>query len=319
MKILVTGATGFVGSRLCETLVASQHDVVAAVRKHSDHLLKGIARQVEVGDLSIHTDWSDALTDVDVVIHCAARAHVLNETDINPLPLYLEANRDGAIALGRQAVKAGVRRLIFISSIKVHGEETQLGHPWTAESPRNTRDPYGLSKALGEEGLEKIAQQSGLELVIIRPPLVYGPGVKANFANLLSWVQRGRLLPLGAIKNNRRSFVALDNLIDLIEHCLTAPEAANQSFLVSDGEDLSTTEFVLRMGQALNCRPRLIPIPAWVFKLATTLLNKPGLYQRLCGSLQLDISHTRQALNWSAPISVDEGLKRTVSHKGDHA
>jgi UDP-glucose 4-epimerase len=217
--------------------------------------------------------------------------------------------------LARQAAAAGLRRFVFVSSIKVNGEATQLARPFIADDAPAPLDAYGVSKMEAEQGLREIARQTGMEVVIIRPPLVYGPGVKANFAAMMRWLKRGVPLPLGAI-HNQRSLVALDNLVDLILTCLTHPAATNQTFLVSDGEDVSTTELLRRMGQAMGKTARLLPVPASWLKVAASLVGKGDVAQRLCGSLQVDISKTRELLGWVPPVSLDEGLRRAAAGHG---
>jgi UDP-glucose 4-epimerase len=248
-------------------------------------------------------------------MHCAARVHVMAESVADPLAEFRRVNVQGTLNLARQAAAAGVRRFVFVSSIKVNGEATQLGRPFMADDAPAPLDAYGVSKMEAEQGLLETARQTGMEVVIIRPPLVYGPGVKANFAAMMRWLRCGVPLPLGAI-HNQRSLVALDNLVDLIVTCLTHPAAANQTFLVSDGEDVSTTELLRRMGQALGRPARLIPVPVSWLKLAATLVGKPDVAQRLCGSLQVDIEKTRRLLVWTPPISLDEGLRRAAGNTG---
>jgi UDP-glucose 4-epimerase len=233
------------------------------------------------------------------------------DTVSDPLQEFRRVNVQATLNLARQAAAAGVRRFVFVSSIKVNGESTQPGSAFTADDAPAPLDAYGISKMEAEQGLRQIALQTGMEVVIIRPPLVYGPGVKANFAAMMRWLKRGVPLPLGAIEN-QRSFVALDNLVDLIVTCLIHPAAANQTFLVSDGEDVSTTELLRRMGQALGCTARLLPVPASWLKLAADMLGKADMAQRLCGSLQVDISKTRQLLGWQPPLSLDSGLKKAA-------
>jgi len=266
---------------------------------------------VQVGDLAACADWSGALGDVSVVVHAAARVHVMDDTVINPLAEFRRVNVDGTLNLARQAAASGIRRFIFISSIKVNGESTPLGHPFTTEDTSGPQDPYGISKHEAELGLRQLATETGMEVVIIRPPLVYGPGVKANFQSMMRWLQRGIPLPFGAI-HNKRSLVALDNLVDLIITCLDHPAAANQTFLAADGEDLSTTELLRRMGHALGKPARLIPVPASLLEAGAALLGRRDMAQRLCGSLQVDISKAKPLLGWSPPISVDEGLRRAA-------
>jgi nucleoside-diphosphate-sugar epimerase len=236
----------------------------------------------------------------------------MKDTSTDPLTEFCKVNVAGTANLARQAAKAGVKRFVFLSSIKVNGEFTEAGQPFTADDVPALEDPYGLSKHEAEQLLRQIAAETGMEVVIIRPPLVYGPGVKANFESMMRWLARGVPLPLAAVTNNRRSLVALDNLVDLIVTCLNHSAAANQTFLVSDGEDLSTAQLLKRMGAALGHPARLFYVPPALLKLGATVLNKPGIYQRLCGSLQLDIAKTRQLLGWSPPVSVDEGLRRAA-------
>lgn len=308
--ILVTGATGFVGRALIDLLVKRGYSVRAAMRRAGAFTAAG-ASVVTVGELSAETDWSAALAGVDAVVHAAARVHVMQEAAADPLMEFRRVNVQGTLQLARQAAAEGVRRFVFISSIKVNGEATQPGHPFTADDAPAPLDPYGVSKMEAEQGLREIAVQTGMEVVIIRPPLVYGPGVKANFRALMGWLTRGVPLPLGAI-HNRRSLVAMDNLVDLIVICVDHPAAANQTFLASDGEDLSTTQLLQCMGRALGKPARLIPVPSTLLKLGAALLGKPAIAQRLCGSLQVDISKTRQLLGWKPPVPVDEGLKRAA-------
>jgi nucleoside-diphosphate-sugar epimerase len=307
MKVLVTGATGFVGTALCARLAASGAEVVPTVRNKS-----GLPHEVVVGNLNASTNWWLGLNGCDAVVHLAARVHVMDEAAQDPLALYRDTNTEATLNLARQAVDAGVKRFVFISSIKVNGEFTEVDRPFTSEDAPAPQDPYGVSKHEAEQVLRQIAAETGMEVVIIRPPLVYGPGVKANFAAMMRWLARGVPLPLAAVTENRRSLVALDNLVDLIVKCLYHPAAANQTFLVSDGEDLSTAQLLKRMSVAMGCPAHLFYLPPVLLKLGATMLNKPGIYQRLCGSLQLDIAKTRQLLGWTPPVSVDEGLRRAT-------
>ncbi len=308
--ILVTGATGFVGSALVKRLAADLPlgGVVAAVRRKAVARPE-VVRYVQVGDLLPTTDWGLALQGVDAVVHCAARVHVMQDDATDPLQAYREVNVNGTLNLARQAAQTGVRRFVFVSSIKVNGDFTEVEQPFNADDVPAPIDAYGVSKYEAEQLLRKIAAQTGMEVVIIRPPLVYGLGVKANFESMMRWLVRGVPLPLAAVTNNRRSLVALDNLLDLIVTCLNHPAAANQTFLVSDGEDLSTAELLKRMGAAMGKPACLFYVPPALLQLGATLLNKPGVYQRLCGSLQLDIAKTRRLLGWTPPVSVDEGLR----------
>jgi nucleoside-diphosphate-sugar epimerase len=307
VKVLVTGATGFIGRQLCSTLASCGFEVVPTVRKPA------VEGEVTVGNFGPETDWQGALaTKPNVVIHLVARVHVVKNDEAEPFGSYRTVNVEGSLNLARQAADAGVRRFVFISSIKVSGECTKRGMPFTADDPPAPKGPYGSSKCEAEELLRQIAVETGMEVVIIRPPLVYGPGVKANFESMMLWLARGVPLPLGGVTQNRRSLVALDNLVDLIVTCLNHPAAANQTFLVSDGEDLSTAELLTRLGAALGCPARLFYLPPAMLKLGATVVNKSGVYQRLCGSLQLDITKTRYLLGWGPPISVDEGLRRAA-------
>ncbi len=305
--MLVTGATGFVGATLVLRLVESQRvDVSAAVRRHSIQWL-GAVDQVIAGDLTPNTNWQPLVQDVNVLVHLAARVHVMCDTVVAPLVEFRRVNVEGTLNLARQAAVAGVRRFVYLSSIKVNGEFTRLGQTFTADDIPAPQDPYSISKYEAEEGLRQLARETGLEVVIIRSPLVYGPGVKANFLSMMRWLWRGIPLPLGAI-HNKRSLVALDNLVDLIVTCLDHPAAANQTFLVSDSEDLSTTELLRRMGDALGKPARLISVPVSWLQVAT-MLGSSDMAQRLCGSLQVDIAKTRELLGWTPPVRVEEGLR----------
>jgi nucleoside-diphosphate-sugar epimerase len=314
--ILVTGATGFVGKAVLQRILADDDSprVAVAVRRDGEQWAAGVVQHV-TGDLEPSTNWSVALEGISAVVHCAARVHVMADTGSDPLAEFRHVNVQGTLNLARQAAAAGVRRFVFVSSIKVNGEATQLGSPFKADDAPAPLDAYGVSKMEAEQGLRELAMQTGMEVVIIRPPLVYGPGVKANFAAMMRWLKRGVPLPLGAI-NNQRSLVALGNLVDLIVTCLTHPAAANQTFLVSDGEDVSTTELLRRMGQAMGHPARLIPVPASWLKLAAALVGKPDIAQRLCGSLQVDIEKTRRLLDWTAPLTLDQGLKKAATGPG---
>ena len=310
MVVLVTGANGFVGSALCARLNRDEVSVRSAVRARN--LLPFGTDAFQIGSLSADTDWSDALSNVEQVVHLAARVHIMKEIGLDPLAEFRLVNVKGTANLATQAAAAGVKRFIFLSSIKVNGEFTEQGQPYSADDVPAPADPYGVSKHEAEELLKQIAFKTGMEVVIIRPPLVYGPGVKANFESMMRWLARGVPLPLAAVTHNRRSLVALDNLVDLIVTCLNHPAAASQTFLVGDGEDLSTSQLILRMGAELGNPANLFYLPPPLLKLGATLLNKPDVYKRLCSSLQLDIAKTKQLLGWAPPISVDEGLRRAA-------
>lgn len=310
--ILVTGATGFVGNALVDRLIADGTcgGVVAALRRLDLSLPEG-AKHVQVGDLLPNTNWNAALQQVNAVVHCAARVHVMQDSSNNSLNAYRHVNVLGTLNLACQAAQAGVRRFVFVSSIKVNGEATLPDHPFTADDEPSPLDPYGVSKMEAEQGLREISAETGMEVVIVRPPLVYGPGVKANFASMMRWVAMGVPLPLGAI-HNARSIVALDNLVDLLITCLAHPAAVGQTFLVSDGEDVSTTQLLRRTAHAMGKPPRLLPAPVGLLQWGAALLGKRDVAQRLCGSLQVDISKTRQLLGWAPPLTLDQGLKTAV-------
>lgn len=310
MKVLVTGASGFVGRATCARLVTQDMDVIGAVRQLPSRQLSGVDYRI-VGDLGAKTDWRDALTGVDAIIHCAARVHVMQETVANPLDAFRAVNVAGTGQLARQAAAAGGKRFVMLSSVKVNGEGAAVAYRETdAPAPQ---DAYGKSKYEAEVALREIAAETGMEVVVVRPPLIYGPGVKANFHVLMRALVIGLPLPLGAV-SNRRSLVALDNVVDLIVTCVGHPAAANETFLVSDGEDLSTTELVRRLAHALGCSARLVPVPAAVLMAGATLLGKREMATRLCSTLTVNITKVRETLGWIPPVSVDEGLRRTANH-----
>ncbi len=309
-SVAVSGATGFVGRALLAQLVGRGRPVVGLTRSASGHPVAG-ARYEVLGDLSSLGNEPLALNHIGTLVHTAARVHVVQDTSSNPLAEYRRVNVTGTLGLARQAAAAGVRRFVFISSIKVNGESTAPGCPFTSGDLPAPQDAYGISKVEAESGLREIAAKTGMELVVVRPPLVYGPGVKGNFAALLRWVARGLPLPLGAVEN-RRSFVALDNLVDLLALCVDHPAAANRTFLVSDGEDLSTPDLLRRVGNALGRPARLVPVPPAWMNWSAALVGQAGAAARLCGSLQIDMTATRETLGWSPPIDVDEGLRRAV-------
>jgi len=316
MKVLVTGGSGFVGMNLCQQLFDTGVHVRSVGRSKFQ---APSASSFTIDGIDANTDWGDALGHVDVVVHCAARVHIMDDRSADPLAEFHEVNTCGTLNLARQAAKVGVKRFIFLSSIKVNGEYT-TEQRFVSGDTNIPLDPYGLSKYEAERGLLQLAQETGLEVVIIRPPLVYGPGVKANFLSLLRWVHKGIPLPLGMI-NNKRSFVALDNLVDLICVCIDHPNAKGQIFLVSDDDDLSTTELLQGMAKALGQPSRLIPVPMFVLNCGARLLGKADIAQRLFSSLQVDISKTKQLLGWSPPITVEQGLKQVaVAYiKGDES
>jgi nucleoside-diphosphate-sugar epimerase len=316
MNVLVTGASGFVGSAVVERLHHDGVAVRAASRSPVAQLAHGV-RQVRVGDLTATTDWREALHGMDAIVHAAARVHVMHDTAADPLAEFRRVNVEGTVHLARAAADAGVRRLVFVSSIKVNGEGTEPGRPYRAGDCPAPVDAYGVSKREAEDELRLVASETGLEVVVVRPVLVYGPGVKGNFLSMMRWLHRGVPLPLGAIYN-RRSLVALDNLVDLIATALRHPAAANETFLVSDGDDLSTTELLRRTATALGTSARLLPIPAPLLTSAARLAGRGGVAKRLCGSLEVDITATRERLGWTPRVSVDVALTRAARHFLDH-
>lgn len=317
-RILLTGASGFVGGAVHECLSKnSPHKLTVVVRKPIP-ALAATTSVTQVEQIDGLTDWSSILLDCNVVVHAAARVHVMYESSLDPLAAFRKVNVEGTLNLARQAAQLGVGRFVFISSIKVNGEGASLNVPYTADDDDDDDepapiDPYGISKMEAEKGLTLIASQTGMEVVIIRPVLVYGPGVKANFLNMMRWLYKGIPLPFGAI-DSRRSLVALDNLVDLIVTCIDHPLAANQVFLVSDGEDLSTTELLKGMGGALGKPARLLAMPSGILSFSAALLGKKSISQRLCGSLQVDISKSRELLRWSPPLRVDKTLDATAKY-----
>jgi len=313
VNILLTGATGFLGLCLADVLnTDARFDLTCVVRRPRS---TGAGMDVLFDSFDASPEWAAALAGKNVVIHAAARAHIMNDEMLNPLAEYRKVNVEGTLNLARQAAIAGVKRFVFISSIKVNGEQTPLGKPFFSYDAPSPEDFYGTSKYEAEVGLRDLAAETGMEVVIIRPPLVYGPGVKGNFASMIKLVEKGLPLPFGAI-DNRRSLVGLDNLVDLIFTCIDHPNAANQVFLVSDGADLSTSGLLRRVAKAMGKPSRLIPVPAGLLQLGATVLGKKAVGQRLLGSLQVDISSTRERLDWTPPLSVDEGLRRCFETHG---
>jgi nucleoside-diphosphate-sugar epimerase len=306
--VLVTGGSGFVGHALLNRLKELDWPAVGVSRTNSS--IEGIRFGPSLG---IDSDWRSLLNGKNIVVHTAARVHVMHESVADALTAFREINVEGTLRLARQASEAGVQRFIFISSIKVNGEATSPGVPFTADDSPNPVDPYGISKAEAEAALLRLAAETGLEVVIIRPPLVYGPGVRANFLMMMYWLKRGIPLPMGAIQHNCRTLVGLDNLIDLIVTCIEHPAAANQVFLAGDGMDVSTTDLLHRLAGAMGIPARLIPVPVWMLETGATLLGKRMAAQRLCGNLQVDISKARELLGWEPRVSLDEGMKQTAA------
>lgn len=291
MAVALTGATGFVGRALVESLFHRGLKVLPIARDVNPELI---------------------LQQANVVVHLAARVHVMDEKSINPLNDFRKSNVDATVSLARQAAAAGVARFVFMSSVKVNGEDSPLFRGFTELDLPDPQDPYGVSKWEAEQALQQVAVETGMEVVIIRPPLVYGPGVKANFAALMRAVMQGWPLPFGSI-NNARSLVGLDNLVDFIYCCMTHPAAANQTFLVSDGHDVSSAQLVRELAAAAGVKPNLWSVPQWFLEFGAAMVGRRKAVQRLCGSLQVDISKAQTLLGWRPPVSMQECLKKAVS------
>ncbi|MDP2902339.1 MAG: NAD-dependent epimerase/dehydratase family protein [Methylovulum sp.] len=320
-NVLITGANGFIGKALCAALIAdacnAENSGIRAAVRAAAVTCDGII-PVVVGNIDATTDWTEALQAVDVVVHLAARVHVMRDGAAEPLAEFRKTNVDGTMNLARQAAQAGARRFIFISSIKVNGEFSLPGRPFTAEDNPGPVGPYAISKYEAEQALRGFTDKTTMDFVIIRPPLIYGPGVKANFYNMMRWLDKKIPLPLGAI-DNRRSLLALDNLVDLISICIKHPAAANQIFLAADGEDMSTAQLLQRVAAALGKTAFLIPVPMWLLTAVARMCDKTVVAQRLCSSLQVDIGKAQRLLGWIPPVSVKDALAKTAQdYMTDH-
>jgi nucleoside-diphosphate-sugar epimerase len=311
MRVGVTGATGFVGSRLVEDLAVRGFATRAISRRRAPDLPEG-AEWAASPDLGGDADWTGAVEGLDVLVHAAARVHVMHETDADPLAAFRRANVEGTVRLARQAAAAGCRRFVFISSIKVNGEGAAAGRPYRADDTPQPVDPYGISKLEAERALFQLSAETGMEVVVIRPTLVYGAGVKANFRAIMAAVAKGMPMPFGLV-DNARSMVFVGNLSDLVLRALEHPAALGQIFLASDGQDLSTAELIRGLGEALGRRARLLPVPPALLRLAATSVGKRAVAQRLLGSLAVDIEPTRTALGWEPPFTVAQGLAETAA------
>lgn len=309
MNLVVTGATGFLGRPLVRHLKTMQHNVHIVSRGKSRKTSDDV---IWVDGINSITDWVDSLVGSDVIIHCAARVHVMNETVNDPLEAFREVNVRGTIRLAEAAAQSGVKRFVFVSSIKVNGESTSGRAPYTAQDKPLPEDPYGISKAEAEEQLLKIGAETGMEIVIIRPPLVYGPGGKGNFSALCKLVSKGLPLPFGMIDSNKRSMVYVGNLVSLISECITNPKAADMVFLVSDNDDLSLADFIKRLSAAFEKRTLLLPVPEFLFSFIGKLIGKTAVVDRLVGSLHVDMTDTCNTLNWTPPYTVEDGFNETV-------
>ena len=323
MKTFVTGATGFVGKALIENLLSELYEVKALVRQSSDTLPLAVEQVIlgDLADLALSNSSSllrEAFKDTEVVVHTAARVHVMHDDAFNPLAEFRKVNRDATLVLARLAAESGVKRFVFLSSIKVNGEMTRPSNPFTPDDVHVPDDPYGLSKYEAEQGLLALAQETDMEVVIIRPPLVYGPGVKGNFSNMIKWMSKPVPLPFGAI-HNQRSLVALDNLVSFISLCVDrekSSEASNQVLLISDGQDVSTTQLLRKVGQALNLQSHsgitawLVPVPVCIMRFCAKLIGRGDMANRLFCSLQVDSSKARDSLGWTPVVTIDEQLAK---------
>ncbi|CAI8797903.1 UDP-glucose 4-epimerase [Pseudomonas sp. IT-P100] len=313
MRVMITGSSGFVGTKLVKVLADKDGIDVLAATRHEPTDCPTSVTILKNCHISAEMDWTAYLSSVNVVIHTAARVHIMDDRTPDPMAAFRAVNVQGTMRLAEQAAEMGVQRFIFLSSVKVNGEETPHGEAYTADQAPAPADPYGVSKMEAESQLRTLAERSGMEVVIIRPVLVYGPGVKANFLKMMKWIDSGVPLPFGAIHNSR-SLVALDNLVDLIVLCIDHPRAANQTFMVSDGEDLSSTELMRRMARALNKPARLFPVPVGLLTQCVRLIGKPHLSQRLCGSLKVDTRKTLDILDWKPVVTVESALKEVAAY-----
>ena len=315
MRILITGSDGFVGRTVCRRLLESGLTPRAGLRNASlwpalREATAGLDEFAVIGDIAANPDLRSALEDVSAVVHLAARVHVINDTALNPLHEFQRVNVGGTAALARAAAAEGVRRFVFVSTVKVNGEST-AGRPFTEGDLPAPQDPYAVSKWEAEEALRCVSAETGLEVAIIRPPLVYGPGVRANFLRLMGLVKRGLPLPLPDT-NNRRSLIGVENLADCLVRCVTHPEAANHTFMVSDGEDVSTRELVARLAPLLGRSARFLAIPERALRFAARLAGKRSAVDRLLGSLEIDSSNVRRTLEWEPPVTLSCGLEATA-------
>lgn len=310
MRVLVTGASGFVGHHLCSRLLADGWKVRVFLRDRAVAAFPSAVDIVRGGSLGAVVSRPEALAGVHTVVHLAARVHVMNDPAADPLALFRKANVDLTRQVANASALAGVKRLVYVSTVKVNGEEA--GEPYREDSPPSPTDPYGVSKWEAEQCLRQIERETGLEVVIIRPPLVYGPGVKANFLAMMNAVRRGIPLPFALIAN-KRSLIYVGNLVDALATCTTHPAAAGKTYLVSDGRDVSTPELVRLTAKALGVPERLVPLPVALLRLAACLAGRTAFVNRLLGSLTVDISAIRSDLGWNPPFTVDEGLRETAA------
>jgi len=311
MKVAVTGANGFIGTALTHKLCEKGYDVRGIVRSKERSLNRNSRLEIfAVGEINSDTNWNDALKGIDVVIHLASRVHKLNDASINPLAEYRRVNTDGTQRLAEISARAGVKRLIFISTIKVNGEKT-AGDAFTENHLAHPQDPYAISKWEAEQALHNISDATGLEIVILRLPLVYGQGVKANFLRLLDMVNKNIPLPLSMV-NNKRSMIYIGNLVDAIIRCIEHPDAVNKTFLVSDGQDVSTPELIRMIAGAMGKKAKLFPCPLSLLKMIGKVAGKSDEIERLTGSLQIDTAKIRRELSWTPPFTMEQGLRKTA-------
>ena len=304
-RVLVTGANGFVGQALLAVLAdQARWQPLALVRRRPEHADDSV---VAVGDINASTDYADVIRTGDVIVHLAARVHVMNDRSTDPLQVYRQVNVEGTLNLARQAAAAGARRFVFVSSIKVNGESTTGAPPFDETTAPAPQDPYGQSKLEAEQGLLALARDTGMEVVILRPPLVYGPGVKANFRSLMALAKKRLPLPFASV-GNRRSMVFVGNLVDLLVRCLDHPAAANEVFLVSDGQDVSLRSLLTLMRAAVGRGPGLFPVPPALFHVLGKLTGKHAVVDRLLGDLQVDSQKAQRLLGWQPPYSVARGV-----------
>jgi nucleoside-diphosphate-sugar epimerase len=314
-KILVTGVNGFIGKNIYKDLIKLNYFVRGAVRNLDTVLINGDTKYISVGNIDVETKWSNALEGVDCVIHCAGKTHVINKKD--ELDIYRTVNREGTKNLAEQAAEAGVKRLIFLSSVKVNGESTGKSNGvklFTTKDIPNPHDNYAISKFEAEKALWEVASKTGLEVVVIRLPLVYGHGAKGNLARLIKIIYSKIPLPLGGIQN-KRSLIGIDNLVDILARFIEHPNAAGKTFLVSDGEDLSTPELIRLLASTMGQSAKLFTVPTFLLKFFGFVIGKQSEINRLTGSLQIDNSYVRKILNWTPPVSVEEGIRKMVKDK----
>ncbi len=309
MRFLITGANGFIGKPLCAELLRQGKTIRAAVRSASSPVEN--VEVAAVGSIDGNTDWSNALRGVDVVIHLAARVHVMKDTAVDPLAEFLKVNLYGTSNLAQQAARAGVKRIVYVSSVKVNGEQTTETQPFVESDEPNPHDPYAISTWRAEQDLQRIAQETGLEVVIVRPPLVYGPGVKGNFISLLAAIDRGIPLPLAGA-NNLRSLLYVGNLADALIACATHTAAAGQTYLISDADDVSTAMLVEKIGQALGRNSRTFYFPPALLRATAAVLGRAEQVDRLFGSLRVNDEKIRRELAWSPPYTLEQGLRATA-------